>query len=107
VKGEKTTRQFRTKAREEAERKKSYDKRLTQFRINLLRLPRHSLKHRVRTKSVEVCSGVVERALRSDDGEIESRIEFELPSESFEDLALGFVGVADAEVEHSVEPGGT
>jgi hypothetical protein len=79
--------------------------RLTDPLINLLRLPRHRLEHRVRAQRVKVCAGVVERTLFGDSGEVEVRLELELPGEGFEDVQLGLMRVRKAEVEHSVESG--
>jgi hypothetical protein len=76
----------------------------TQFRINLLCLPRHSLEHRIRAQRVEVGSSVVERAHLRDVLELDVGVELELASESLDNLELRVVVVAHTEVQHAIEP---
>lgn len=78
--------------------------RLTKFLIDLLGFARHGLEHRVRAESIQVCPGVVERALLCDVRERQVRVEFKLAGESLEDVLLGLVGRRDAEIEKAVEP---
>lgn len=76
----------------------------TQFRINLLCLPCHSLEHRIRAQRVEVGSSVVERTHLRDVLELDVGVELELASEGLDNLELRVVVVAHTEVQHAIEP---
>ena len=78
--------------------------RLTDLRLDVLRLARHGLQHRVRAQRVQVRAGVVERTLRRDAREVEARVQAELARQRPEDVALRRVAVAHAQVQHAVEP---
>lgn len=72
--------------------------------FELLGLPRHCFQQCIRTQGVEVGTRVVERALFRNVSQSECRMQAELARQGLEDIQLGGVRIADAEIEHPVKP---